>query len=154
MSILWLKGGVPKIKKLPDAECERLLKQMTPVKEVDGKLFPILRTRDDKQDVTLWNTAFTWDPHLGPELKDIELYDLARIETYHTCGYIALFKPSLGEVLSQIPLNLRADVTHFETLTHDDVVGCFSDGDGHRTVTKLYTTYSMDERIKRAIHAA
>lgn len=64
-----------------------------------------------------------------------------------------MFKPSLDEVLSQIPLHLRADVTHFEVLM-DDTVACYSEGDGHRTVTKLYTTYSQEDRIKRAINVA
>lgn len=152
MSVLWIPGSVPKIEELPDEELKRRLSFMTPIKTCDDKQIRPLMT----QSVDFWRTAFMWDPLLGDplDLSKIELWDMARIETYHTCGYIALFKPSLGEVLSQIPEHLVDDVTHFETLMDDNVVGCYSNGDGHRTVTVLYSTFSMEERISRSIARA
>lgn len=153
MAVLWLNGHVPEITKLSDERIARLLDRITPCKTVDGVLHAIspLMT-EDKKPVTLWNTAFMWSPMLLEPVSG-PLYDLAFIETYHTCGYIALFKPSLGEVISQIPENLLADVTHFE-VEMGDTVGCYSQGDGHRTMTRLYTTYSQEDRIKREGAAA
>lgn len=143
MSVLWLDGNVPEIKKLPDDEIVELLKRITPVITKDGKLTTI------GLPPTLWNTAFLWSPTVL-ETIEVPLYELAIIETYHTCGYIMFFKPSISEVISQIPARFLPDVTHFETLD-GDTVGCFSEGDGHRTVTKLYSTFSMDEIITRSI---
>lgn len=153
MAVLWLNGHVPEIKKLPDEEILRRLTKITPTKTIDGVLHAIsaLKTRQGG-DVSLWNIAFMWDPMVLEPVAG-PLYDLAFIETYHTCGYIAMFKPSLGEVISQIPDHLLADVTHFE-VEMGDTVGCYSEGDGHRTMTRLFSTWSMDERIKRAIHKA
>jgi hypothetical protein len=150
MAVLWIPGGVPKIAKLPDDELARLLERITPLKTIDGRLTAIsaLETAEGNP-VKLWNTAFMWGPKvIGPVEGD--LYELAIIETHHTCGYIALFKPALGEVLSQIPAHLLPDVTHFEVLM-GDTVACYSEGDGHRTVTKLYTTFQLDELIARQL---
>lgn len=148
MSILWIPGSVPKIKQLPDNELKRRLTFITPIvtDEEDKKTRPLLT-----QSVDFWRTAFMWSPQLGDpiDLKATTLWDVARIETHHTCGYIGLFKPSLGEVLSQIPEDLVEDITHFETLMSDDVVACYQNGDGHRTVTRLYSTYDSSERMRR-----
>ena len=149
MAVLWLTGHVPKIKKLPDERIAHLLERIMPVKTVDGVMYTISPTvTEDGGPVTLWNTAFMWSPKLQEPVCG-PLYELALIETHHTCGYIMMFKPSLGEVISQIPEHLLADVTHFE-VGMDDTVGCYSEGDGHRTVTKLYTTYSHARRSHQA----
>lgn len=153
MAVLWIDGHVPKINKLPDERITHLLSRITPCKTVDGVLRAVssLMTADGGT-VSLWNTAFMWSPMLLEPVNE-PLYELAVIETHHTCGYIMMFKPALGEVISQIPEHLITDVTHFEVLM-DDTVACYSQGDGHRTVTKLYTTHTQEDRIKRAIHAA
>ena len=144
MAVLWLKGGVPSITPLPDAVIELLLRRIKPIKNIDGRLHEL-----STEGVALWTTAFMWDPKIvGPVAGN--LYELAFVETYHTCGYIGLFKPSLGEVISQIPSHLVDDVSHFE-IEIGDTVGCYSDGDGHRTMTRLYTRFSTNELIERAL---
>lgn len=143
MSVLWLNGNCPAIPEIDDVELERLMQLMKPV----------ARFGEDKWLHTIMpvnprNVAFTWDPSPAEKLTDA--FEVARIETYHTCGYIACFKPTITEVLAQIPKHLIDETEFFETLK-GDCVGCFSQGDGHRTVTILYSSSPSWKRIERAL---
>lgn len=40
--------------------------------------------------------------------------EVSRINTYHTYGHPAMFKPSIAEVLAQIPDDLLGSVSAFE----------------------------------------
>lgn len=61
----------------------------------------------------LVSTAYTWDPKFKDEVLP-ELKVLQTIRTYHGYGYYGLFKPSIAEVLAQIPGNLIHRVYGFE----------------------------------------
>lgn len=65
------------------------------------------------QDVDLRKTAFTWDPK--PTEKAYGLTELDQIRTYHTTGGF-YHKPSIAEVLAQIPERYVDDVVAFETV--------------------------------------
>jgi hypothetical protein len=128
MSVLWLSGSCPKIPQISDEELTQLLQKIKPVILDDEGLFFI-------EEVNPRNIAFTWEPKLAKQCTG--LTELTRIETNHTCGYIGFFKPTIAEVLAQIPKHLLEEVDMFRTLS-DDTVGCYAEGDGHRTVTILY----------------
>ena len=49
----------------------------------------------------LRRTAFSWDPSPGAPAENLE--KLTTIQTLHTFGYHGFFKPSVAEVLAQMP---------------------------------------------------
>ncbi len=65
------------------------------------------------EDVDLRRTAFTWAPK--PTTRAPGLIELDTIATHHTYGYQGFFKPSIAEVLAQIPEEYLGDVVAFET---------------------------------------
>ncbi len=94
---------------ISDERLEELSKRIKPVVRLDGKLYYI-------REVNLRETAFTWSPKLKEEAKGLE--ELIRIRTYHTYGYPGFFKPSIAEVLSQIPKRHLLHTSAFEIPVH------------------------------------
>jgi hypothetical protein len=85
----------------------------------------------------LRNTAFRWDPVITEKADMSRFHVLAEIETYHTCGYHMFFKPTIPEVLAQIPKDLVLQVAAFQVLIDD--VEIITDGFyGHKAKTILY----------------
>jgi hypothetical protein len=89
-----------------------------------------------------WGVAFTWDPKVVGESHS-DLVELARIRTRHDYGAPALFKPSLAEVLVQIPDDLLDKVVAFQTFPeYDPAIGAMSqfteDSEQHEATTVLY----------------
>ena len=85
------------------------------------------------------NTAFTWSPTPRKLADGIE--ELARITTYHDYAAAVFFKPSMAEVLAQIPKEYLDKTIAFETFPADggSVQGGFSnDGSKHKAETVLY----------------
>lgn len=82
------------------------LMHIRPVVRREGDLFFIAK-------VDPFRTAFTWAPKL--EDKAEGLVAVATIKTLHRYAYYGFFKPSVGEVLCQIPEELRSTVVAFET---------------------------------------
>ena len=66
------------------------------------------------KEVNPRNVAFTW----GPEAAGLAsgLKKVGEITTYHTWGYYGFFKPTIDEVLAQIPKELVGKVCAFETV--------------------------------------
>lgn len=86
------------------------------------------------KDVDFRGVAFTWDPTLTEPAEGLR--DLARIETTHTCGYYGFFKPSIAEVLAQIPVEFLDRCVAYECGVGDiEIVG---GGRAHRVTTVLY----------------
>ncbi len=56
------------------------------------------------QDVDPRTIAFTWDPK--PTVRATGLKPLRTVRTLHTYGYHGFFKPSIAEVLAQVPMDL------------------------------------------------
>jgi len=136
MSVLWIQGHVPKIEPLFPPILDALAKLIRPCYLTDKGALIYMEVPN------LTNVAFTWDPKFLKEAE--EWREVGRIETYHTCGYIAFFKPSISEVLAQIPRHLLDQCNAFVTLS-GDMTACYSEGDGHRTVTILYTAKRIDD---------
>jgi len=75
------------------------------------------------EDPNLFDVAYTWEPK--PTTRATGLRPVRDIITYHAWGYYALFKPSIAEVLAQIPAELCEQVVAFEIVdspkTTDDL---------------------------------
>lgn len=106
------------IPKLSYAEVIKRSKKIKPVVSFTSKRGKLIRTEGNrgrkyfikKQD--LFGVAYTWEPKplkLAPNLKVLKV-----IQTYHTYGYYGLFKPSIAEVLRQIPKEDLDKVVAFE----------------------------------------
>lgn len=91
-----MKFNIPK---LNQEELEQRYANIKPlVKDGSGDLCYI------KRPESLTGVSFLWDPKLKDKAKDIE--PITTIKTLHTYGHYALFKPSIAEVLAQIPKHL------------------------------------------------
>jgi hypothetical protein len=79
---------------ITDDELAKLAGRIKPVVLSEGKPHYI-------KPVDLRKVAFTWAP--SPVKVATGLKPLADIRTYHTYGYYGFFKPSIAEVIAQIP---------------------------------------------------
>lgn len=93
------------IPKLSQEELEQRYKNIKPLIMKDGNLYYIERPE------CLTSMSFLWNPRLKERVQDLE--SVTTIKTLHTYGHYALFKPSVKEVLAQIPDNLLGTVCAF-----------------------------------------
>lgn len=102
-----------------------------PVVKHEGNLWQIEPVDPDR-------IAFTWDPVRTHEM--IDLIEVARIQTEHSYGAPVFFKPSISEVLNQIPEELD-DITAFQTFIDDRHISLQFNADSskHVATTILYT---------------
>ncbi|MBI4118791.1 MAG: hypothetical protein HY452_00830 [Parcubacteria group bacterium] len=113
------------IPKIPKKRIKELAKRIKPVvrfarganglfESSEGHLFHI-------KPVDLFGIAYTWDPK--PTDKATGLKRLCDIRTYHTYGYYGFFKPSIAEVLAQIPTEHLTEVVAFEIVESPETAG-------------------------------
>jgi hypothetical protein len=83
-----------------------------------------------------------WSPK--PTRRATRLARLTDITTYHTWGYYGFFKPSIAEIIAQIPESLLSDVIAFEIVDYpkdaDDLNrqwDIVNEG-YHQAITRLY----------------
>lgn len=137
------------IPKISDTRLKQLAKKIRPVvRGSNGTLHYI-------KPVNLKETAFTWDPDLAEETISPTL--IATIRTLHTYGYHGFFKPSIAEVLAQIPLDLLDSVDAFETHGPDTAEDFYQDEETtnafnsgfHTAKTMLYRSTQPQSRFER-----
>lgn len=95
------------IPKISDEELEKLYNKIKPLVKIDGILHWI------KQPQSLRNVSFLWSPEIfipAPGFTEI-----CTIQTLHTYGYHGVFKPSVAEVLAQIPVCIVNETVAFYT---------------------------------------
>lgn len=115
---------------MDDTELRRHAERITPLAIRDGELVEIDRV--DPVDV-----AYLWDPTYLGVAQDME--PVVDIRTFHTYGAPSLFKPSIGEVIRQIPPALLDDIDAFSLSFDDDTSGAFADsGRLHTATATLY----------------
>lgn len=90
----------------PIAKITELAKRIAPVVRHEGQLFYI----DPHGDI--FTTSYLWNVTRTHEATNLRL--LSRIITYHSWGYYGFFKPSIAEVLAQIPDSLVPKTDAFE----------------------------------------
>jgi hypothetical protein len=71
--------------------------------------------------VDLFNIAYTWDSKSADEATDLK--PLCDITTHHTYDYKLFFKPSIAEVLAQIPAEHLDKVVAFEIVGSPKTIG-------------------------------
>ena len=81
--------------------------------------------------------AFTWDPK--PTERTPPMIELDKIYTDHSYGYVGFFKPSIAEVLAQIPEQYINQAAAFETHYSGE------SGEYHSAQTILYRLKSLNE---------
>jgi len=130
---MWIEGKafVPEIS---DEKLNSLIKKIVPVVRKDNKLYHI-------EIPNLRNIAYTWDYKTTEEYSNLK--EITRIKTNHYCRYHGLFKPSIAEVLAQIPEHLIDKIDAFEIISDvcsgtDDEIKIFKEGNGHLATTILY----------------
>lgn len=109
-----------------------LAKRIRPLKRFDGILRRVKSPKgmDRLSMEYLRQTAFLWDPRPGKVAINIK--PLKVITTMHSYGAPSFFKPSIAEVLADIPDSLRDHVVAFEV--NDPRLT----GDCHLASTTLY----------------
>lgn len=132
MSILTIEGS-PNVPDISDEELQKRYESIKPIQKVGGKYFLL-------EECDLRKVAYLWAPKHQEEVK---VKEVARIKTHHHTGYISLFKPSIAEVLTQIPPEYLSTVHYFEVIVDDSSgtdtqIRCFSSGTGHLATTVLY----------------
>ena len=108
------KSWIPEV---PKKRIEELAERIKPVVQFARKGKYYIRPVD------LFGIAYTWDPKSADKATGLKL--LCDITTYHTYGYYGMFKPSIAEVLAQIPAEYLDKVVAFEIVgspeTADDL---------------------------------
>lgn len=103
--MITLTAPLIQIPEISDARLDELAARIKPVVTFGGVKHYI-------KPCHLRDEAYTWDAKKrapAPALKP-----LREIRTYHTYGYYGFFKPSIAEVLAQIPADVIDQVTEFE----------------------------------------
>jgi hypothetical protein len=120
----WIQGKafVPEIS---DERLADLSSRIVPLIPKDGGFWTI-EPKDPR------NTAYTWDPN---PTKSVTFRPVRTVRTDHYCGYHAFFKPSVAEVLAQMPEDLDDVVNAFWIPFEDGRVQIYREGNGHRAET-------------------
>lgn len=119
----WTVAQIASVEKkiwIPEVPQER-------IKELAERIRPVVEfARKGKcyiEPVDLFRIAYTWDPKSADKAKGLK--PLCDITTHHTFGYHGFFKPSIAEVLAQIPAEHLDKVVAFEIVegpeTADDL---------------------------------
>ena len=108
---------------IADDVLEERMARVTPLINRGGKLHSFAA-------VDPRNTAFNWDPKGLVEVTDYAEHSRSR--THHKCGYHAFFKPSIAEVLAQLPDDPEIAGFYIDEDLNIDIL---HDGDGHAATT-------------------
>jgi hypothetical protein len=119
----WITGR-PNVPEISDDSLRENLSRLRPLVQRGQKFYEV-------ELPDLRGTALTWEPKL---IREVEFHPLVHTETDHTCGYHGFFKPSIAEVLAQVPDDLPPEVNAFCILT-EQTIGIYETGTGHRAQT-------------------
>jgi hypothetical protein len=100
------------------------------------------------EPVDLEGVAFTWDPK--PAQVATDLREAFKVATFHSCGFPGFFKPSIKEVLAQLPQVIPQNIVAFKTETTSDNISdvLTEDGCHHKALTTFYTG-TLPEEVRR-----
>lgn len=123
---------------IDDLTIQRLLRQLRPVCfDSQGRLC-FIEPPDPR------GVAYTWSPTLREPASG--LIEIARFATVHSYGAPSFFKPTIAEVLSQLPDPLPEDAAAFTTFTDD--VGFTEGGRDHLAVSALFALAAPASRTQ------
>jgi len=111
---------------IADDVLEEMAQRMMPVVRKDGAFWQVaLPTPESGQTLAriLRATPHLFEPKLLPLVPGLR--ERARVRTYHTHSFYGFFKPTIAEVLAQVPRHLLTIVQAFEVVdgpqTADDL---------------------------------
>lgn len=81
---------------------------MRPVCRYRGQLMWLEKVND------LFRISYLWNVVMEGVVGDDELVEVGRIKTLHSYGHPSLFKPSVAEVMAQIPKEYHGKATAYE----------------------------------------
>ena len=128
--------------KISDGRLEELMKEIKPVVRYSRRI----TSREDKlvqddegdlyfiKDVDPRDVAFTWDPEPARMAEEVNPNSYKSIKTIHSYGAPVFFKPSIAEVLAQIPEDDIRRCVAFET----NYLGFTEGSSCHLAQTRLY----------------
>lgn len=122
--------SLPRADRVPEigeVELSHLASAIRPLVEKDGLPWEIEPVTGE----ALRRRAYTWAPAFVAPAG--EMVEVARLETIHTYGAPSLFKPSVAEVIAQIPESLRPRVEAF-VQRRDGASPIVIDGQGYHVV--------------------
>jgi len=93
----------------------------------------------DETKIDLFATAFSWNPTTTEKLDSAHC--IATVKTQHIAEQVLLFKPTVAQVLSQLPEKYLDSKEHLYFTTKTDQHPIFSltpCGKFHTATTKLY----------------
>lgn len=121
---------------ISDEKLKSLLARIRPVFDFPNKGKCFVKSCDPRE------VSYIWDAVPDGIAKDLK--PICDIDTYHTFGYYGLFKPSIAEVLAQIPEDKLDQVVAFEIVeqprTSEDLnrqINAINAG-FHRAKTRLH----------------
>lgn len=122
---------------VPENEIRALARRIRPVVEFRGKVLHYIKPVD------IFIDAYTWEPKAAK--KATGLVPVCDIKTYHAFGKRKFFKPSVAEVLAQIPARLHREVVAFEIIASPGMPEdfgwdqCAFEAGYHVATTRLYS---------------
>lgn len=102
----------PKVPEISERRILELAERIKPVVtfEQEGRCYI--------KPVDLFSESYTWDPEPASKANGLKL--LCDITTYHPYGYYGSFKPSIAQVILQIPSEHLDKVVAFEIVKHPE----------------------------------
>jgi hypothetical protein len=92
------------------------------IRELAERIKPVMEFKEEGRcyikPVDIFAESFTWDPEQGSEATGLK--PICDITTYHPYGYIGNFKPSVAQVILQIPREHLDKVIAFEIVKAPD----------------------------------
>jgi len=138
------KSWIPEV---PKSDILELAKRIKPVVRFAIGLMGRFKSPEGKpyfiKPVDPFTIAFMWSPKPRKVAKGLK--KLVDITTYHTWTYYGMFKPSIAEVLAQIPADIVDRVVAFEIIDYPETAGDLNrnldalNAGYHVAVTRLYT---------------
>lgn len=135
-------------RKLPKAKALKLAKRIRPIMTLNSNGdFNMLLGSNNPDEEKYWvegnkiyNQSYTFSGLRQTYEKAENLTEIATINTYHKCGCPVFVKPSVYEVLYQIPQELLDKVVAFELFSPSNSVNDIYDSniDRHKLVCVLY----------------
>lgn len=134
-----------RIPEISDEKLESLMEKIKPVirysRRITGAFKLVKHSEGDLyfiEPVDPREIAFTWEPKPTKFARNVNPEPYKSIGTYHNYGAPVLFKPSIAEVLAQIPEEDIKRCVAFETISEGlDGANCLPEG-CHVTTTRLY----------------
>lgn len=124
---------------ITDERLEELLERVTPLILKNGVLWTF-EAVDPRSD------AFTQEPKLI-DYFDGDRHEVMVTRTQHSSGYHAFFKPSLAEVLAQMPDDDRITAFYLEA----NEITVLGQGDGHEVTCHWLESYHRHHRHDRHV---